>query len=82
MAAISFLFIPWMATFLAKFVTGAFTGRYAITAILEVSILITWAISRISSQSLIAGLLIFIGCLGWFLIIFVRTHTQAVANAK
>jgi hypothetical protein len=57
-AALGFLLLPFFATLAAKTVTGAFTNRYAMPAVIGVSILLAWSICVIARRTSSVGLLI------------------------
>ena len=65
-AACGFIIIPIICVISAKFVTGAFADRYALSAVIGLSILVSFAAAKLyNNNSLIAAVLVF--CfLGWF----------------
>jgi hypothetical protein len=74
--ALGFVLLPTVAIFVAKFVTGAFTSRYAIYAVIGVSILLAWSFARIGRSSYWLGLLLAGTVAFCSLIIGVRQYQQ------
>lgn len=75
-AALGFLLIPLVAVFLAKTITGAFTYRYALPAVIGVSILLAWSASVVSSNRPSPGLAIGLIAVGIFSLSGVRTYYE------
>jgi len=73
-AALGFILIPFVAVFLAKTVTGAFTNRYAVPAVIGVSILLTWSISVLSHRKPGPGLMITVITVALFLLTGVKSY--------
>lgn len=80
-AAAGFVLLPVVALFLAKFVTGAFTDRYAISAVIGVSVLVAFSVSVISRKSPTAGLLVTLLLIVSFLLTAVKIHGQLSGEA-
>jgi hypothetical protein len=73
-AAFGFTVIPVVAVLLAKLVTGAFTARYALPAVIGFSILLAVAASNFrDGRALIAAALVLSLC-GWFVARGVRSY--------
>jgi hypothetical protein len=79
--AIGFVLLPTVAICLAKFVTGAFTSRYAIYAVIGLSLLVAWSFARIGRGSNGLGLLLASALAFCSLIIGVRQYQQFRWNA-
>ena len=67
-AAIGFVAIPIVAIAVAKFVTGAFTDRYTLSAVIGVSILGTIALYRVPRQPALLGVCFIVAALVWFVV--------------
>ena len=65
-AAIGFIVIPFVAVIAAKLVTGAFVNRYALVAVIGMSILVGFATSSPFSRTAPMRLLIVAVLCGWF----------------
>ena len=79
--AIGFILLPSVAICLAKFVTGAFTPRYAIYAVIGLSILLSWSFARIGRGNSALGLILAGTLACCWLIIGVRQYQQFRWNA-
>ncbi|HYZ75289.1 MAG TPA: glycosyltransferase family 39 protein, partial [Chthoniobacterales bacterium] len=79
--AIGFVLLPTVAVCLAKFVTGAFTSRYAIYTVIGLSILLAWSLAKIGRNTRVLGLVLAGITVGCWLIVAVRNYQQFVANA-
>jgi hypothetical protein len=79
--AFGFVLLPTVAIFLAKFVTGAFTSRYAIYTVIGLSILLAWSLARIGRESRALGLVLAGMTVGCWLILAVRHYQQFASNA-
>jgi hypothetical protein len=79
--AIGFILLPTVAICLAKFVTGAFTSRYAIYAVIGLSILLSWSFARIGRSNSVLGLILAGTLACCWLIIGVRQYQQFRWNA-
>ncbi len=64
--AVGFIMLPIFGVITAKFVTGAFTSRYAICAIIGFSILISLAATRIYNNNRLIVAVLMICFFGWF----------------
>lgn len=65
-AAIGYLALPVVAVALGKFVTGAFTDRYALPALIGVALLIPWGVYQVLDRRATMGLLLAALLGGWF----------------
>ena len=65
-AAMVYLALPLVATVLAKLVTGAFTNRYALPAILGVALLVPWGADHLLDRRATMGALLAALLGGWF----------------
>lgn len=81
-AACAFVTIPFLAVFLAKVATGAFTHRYALPAILGFCVLGGFGMGRVARRhSLLA--LVTAGCLvGWFVLAQGREIVQPTGMSQ
>ena len=79
--AIGFVLLPTVAICLAKFVTGAFTSRYAIYAVIGLSIFLAWSFARIGRGNSALGLLLAGTVAFCWLIIGIRQYQQFRWNA-
>ena len=78
--AFGFILIPTVAILLANFVTGAFTQRYSIYAVIGVSILLAWILARIGQHARLLGIVLAGAAVGCWLIVGVRNLQQFRAN--
>ena len=78
--AFGFLLIPTVAILLAKFVTGAFTPRYSIYAVIGLSMLLAWTLAKIARNARVLGLFLAAAAVGCWLVLAVRNYQQFVAN--
>jgi hypothetical protein len=74
--ALGFALIPLVAIVCAKFVTGAFTARYAACSVLGLSILLAWSLARIEQGSELLGPAALAVVLGCWLITCARQYRQ------
>lgn len=65
-AAFGFLLIPFVCVALAKFVTGGFTDRYAISAIIGFGVLIPLIAARVFKDKRLIPAILIIFFVGWF----------------
>ena len=65
-AAAALLSLPVIGLILAKLVTGVFTERYALPAVIGCSILFAFAAHRLSRGSVVLGRALALCLLGWF----------------
>jgi 4-amino-4-deoxy-L-arabinose transferase-like glycosyltransferase len=78
-AALGFLVIPVICVILAKFVTGAFTDRYAISAIIGFSVLIAFVAAKLFENTAFLAATLIICFVGWFGILQLEA-LQRVSN--
>lgn len=78
--AFGFLLIPATAIFLAKFVTGAFTPRYSIYAVIGLSMLLAWTLATIGRHARGLGFILAAAAVGCWLVLAVRNYQQFVGN--
>ncbi len=78
--AFGFLLIPTVAIFLAKFVTGAFTPRYSIYAVIGLSILLAWTLATVGGYARELGFVLAAAAVGCWLVLAVRNYQQFAAN--
>jgi hypothetical protein len=81
-AAFGFVLLPVIAVVLAKAITGVFTDRYALSAVIGVSILLAWSLSVIGRESGTAGLLIAAMLVAFFGIESARTYQHLAAEVQ
>jgi hypothetical protein len=67
-AAVGYLAIPVIATVLAKFVTGAFTDRYALPAVLGLALIVPWGAYHLLDRRATMGAVLAVLLCGWFLV--------------
>lgn len=65
-AVLGFIIIPIVCVILAKFVTGAFTDRYAISAIIGFSILISFIAAKLNDNSTLVSSILVVCFVGYF----------------
>jgi len=80
-AAAGFVLLPVFALLLAKFVTGALTDRYVISAVIGVSVLLALSMSAISRQNSGAGLFVISILIASFVLTTLKTYGQWSAEA-
>lgn len=71
-AAAGFITIPIICVILGKTVTGAFTDRYAVSAIVGFSILISFAVAKLCNNSAVVSAVLIICFVGSFGILIYR----------
>ena len=79
MAAFGFVLIPVICVVLAKLVTGAFTDRYAIPAIIGFSILVAFIAAKLFDNTALTAAALVICIVGWFGVLELRA-VQAVSG--
>src|SRR5262249_42094692 len=75
-AAVGFIMIPFVAVIAAKLVTGAFVNRYALPAVIGLSILAGFASASTLSRSAPVRLLVVVSLCGWFFLSEARELIQ------
>ncbi len=80
--ALGFVLLPTVAICLAKFVTGAFTSRYAIYSVIGLSILVTWSLARLGRFDRVLGLVLAGITLACWLMVGLRNYEQFVWNRE
>jgi hypothetical protein len=75
-AAVGFTVLPLFSVLLAKLVTGAFTDRYAVAAVIGVSILLALSIAKVTQQSGTAALCITAVLLASFILSAFKTYGE------
>ncbi len=68
-AAIGYLAIPGIAVVLAKLVTGAFTDRYALPAVIGVALILPWGAYHLLDRRAAMGVVLAALLGGWFVVI-------------
>jgi hypothetical protein len=68
LAAFGYLAIPAVATLLAKLITGAFTDRYALPAVLGLAMIVSWGAFHLLDGRATMGALLAILLVGWFVV--------------
>lgn len=80
-AAGGFFLLPLFGLFLAKFVTGAFTDRYAMSAVVGVSILLTLSLSAISRKHAGVGSFVALLLAVFFVLNAAKTYGELAGEA-
>jgi 4-amino-4-deoxy-L-arabinose transferase-like glycosyltransferase len=65
-AALGYLALPVVAVLVAKLVTGAFTDRYALPAVLGVAIIVSWGAHQLLDHRATLGAILAALLTGWF----------------
>ena len=78
--ACGFALLPVVAISLAKVSTGAFTSRYAIYAIIGLSVLLAWSLARIGDNRALLGITAALLTLSCWLVIAVREYQRFEAQ--
>lgn len=79
--AVGFIAIPIVAVILAKLITGAFTDRYALSAVIGFSMLLAFAIhSLLAGRALIGAVLVLAFC-SLFVVRGIRNYQSEIASA-
>lgn len=81
-AAFGFVVIPVVGVILAKFVTGAFTNRYALPSVMGFCILFAFAAHRLLNGRAILGAALLVFSLSWFMVSEVKYLKQENATLK
>lgn len=81
-AAFGFVIIPIICVILAKFVTGAFTDRYAIAAVIGCSVLFALIAAKLFGNSALLPAVLVICFLGWFALLEFKTVQQVSGNSS
>jgi len=68
-AAIGYLAIPGIAVVLAKLVTGAFTDRYALPAVIGLALVLPWGAYHLLDRRATMGVMLAALLSGWFVVI-------------
>ena len=68
LAAVAYLALPVVAIVLAKLVTGAFTDRYALPAVLGLAMIVSWGAFHLLDGRAAMGVLLAALLVGWFVI--------------
>lgn len=68
-AAIGYLAIPGIAVVLAKFVTGAFTDRYALPAVIGLALIVPWGAYHLLDRRGTIGAVLAVLLCSWFVVI-------------
>lgn len=72
-AALSYVSFPVIAVAVAMLVTGAFAFRYALPAVLGVSVLVAWTSARLlDGRALLGAIVLFLSC-GGFVMLWARS---------
>jgi hypothetical protein len=80
-AAVGFIAIPIVAIISAKLITGAFTDRYALSAVIGFSILLAFVThSLLEGRALIGAVLVLSFC-SWFVVQGIRNYQSEVATS-
>jgi hypothetical protein len=75
-AAVGFILIPFVAVIAAKLVTGAFVNRYALPAVIGLSILAGFGSALALRRSALMRLLVVVSLCGWFFLSQARELIQ------
>jgi hypothetical protein len=81
-AMFGFLLLPIFGTLAAKTVTGAFTNRYAMSAVMGLSILLAWSVCVIGRRSSSVGLLIALALVTVFAADGLRQYRSLAADRQ
>jgi hypothetical protein len=82
-SAIGFIAIPAVAVLIGKFITGAFTWRYGLSAVIGFSILLPLAVQRLNGGRIIIGICFTVFMCVWFIVMgVIQLHHQAIINAS
>lgn len=65
-AAVGFILIPFVCVILAQFVTGAFTNRYALPAVIGFGVLIPFIAARSFKNAALPAAALIVLFIGWF----------------
>ncbi len=76
-AICAFLFVPAMGVILAKFVTGAYTFRYALPAVIGLSIVVAWSSLRLARDRSVVGMVIAVTLLCAFVFNGLKAYSGA-----
>jgi hypothetical protein len=68
-AAIGYLTIPGIGMLLAKLVTGAFTDRYVLPAVIGLALIVAWGTYHLLDRREVMGVILVLLLGGWFLLI-------------
>jgi hypothetical protein len=80
-SAIGFVAIPAVAVVIGKFITGAFTWRYGLSAVIGFSILFPLAVQRLNGGRIIMGTCFTLFTCVWFMVMgVIQLQHQAIIN--
>lgn len=79
-AAVGFVLIPVVCVILGKFVTGAFTDRYALPAVIGFSILLAFVAAKLFDRTALMGAALVICFVGWFGVLELKTVRRLPDN--
>jgi hypothetical protein len=68
LAAVAYLALPVVGILLAKLVTGAFTDRYALPAVLGLAMIVSWGAFHLLDGRATMGVLLAALLVGWFVV--------------
>lgn len=80
-AALGFVALPAVAVILAKLLTGVFTDRYALPAVLGFSILLAFATYRSTDGRALIGATLVLSLCGWFVLMEARNYRREVSTS-
>lgn len=81
-AVCAFLVIPAIGVILAKFVTGAFTFRYALPAVIGLSVVIAWSSLRLARGRSYVGTVVALILVGAFVFNGFKAYSGARSNRE
>jgi len=81
-AAGTFLFLPAVGVILAKFVTGAFTFRYALPAVIGLSVMISWSCFKLARGRSYVAIAVTFTLLCAFVLNGLIAHSGARSNRE
>lgn len=81
-AALGFIIIPIVCVILGKFVTGGFTDRYAVTAIIGFSILISFIAAKLNNNNILISIVLVVCFVGCFRLLVLRETWSVERNSR
>jgi 4-amino-4-deoxy-L-arabinose transferase-like glycosyltransferase len=81
-AAVGFIIIPIICVILGKFVTGGFTDRYAVTAIIGFSVLLSFTAAKLNNNNILIAIVLVVCFVGCFRLLVLKDTWRVDTNSK
>ena len=81
-AVYGFIIIPIICVILGKFITGGFTDRYAVTAIIGFSVLVSLIAAKINNNNILISIVLVICFVGCFRLLALKETWKVETNSR